>query len=67
MKINPNAQLKIQLGSDGNPKIYACGTQNLRLRHTDGTSGSLHRIGRGNLYGQQRPSRDNHQHHDSCR
>lgn len=27
MKINPNAQLKIQLGSDGNPKIYACGTQ----------------------------------------
>lgn len=24
MKINPNAQLKIQLGSDGNPKIYAC-------------------------------------------
>ena len=60
MKINPNAQLKIQLGSDGNPKI-------LRLRHTDGTSGSLHRIGRGNLYGQQRPSRDNHQHHDSCR
>ena len=27
MRINPNAQLKIQLGSDGNPKIYACGTQ----------------------------------------
>ena len=27
MKINPNAQLKIQLKSDGNPKIYACGTQ----------------------------------------
>lgn len=27
MKINQNAQLKIQLGSDGNPKIYACGTQ----------------------------------------
>ena len=27
MKISPNAQLKIQLGPDGNPKIYACGTE----------------------------------------
>ena len=27
MKINPNAQLKIQLGPGGNTKIYACGTQ----------------------------------------
>lgn len=27
MKINPNAQLKIQMGPGGNPKIYACGTE----------------------------------------
>ncbi|GLX74706.1 hypothetical protein FBDF15_08390 [Faecalibacterium duncaniae] len=27
MNISPNAQLKIQLGKDGNPKIYACGTE----------------------------------------
>lgn len=27
MKISSNASLKIQLGQDGNPKIYACGTQ----------------------------------------
>ena len=27
MKINPNALLKIQLGSDGSPEMYACGTQ----------------------------------------
>lgn len=27
MKINPNAQLKIQMGPCGNPKIYACGTE----------------------------------------
>ena len=27
MKISPNAQLKIQLGPDGDPKIYACGTE----------------------------------------
>lgn len=27
MNISPNAQLKIQLGKDGNPKIYACGTR----------------------------------------
>ena len=27
MEISPNAQLKIQLGPDGNPKIYACGTE----------------------------------------
>lgn len=27
MKISPNAQLKIQLGKDGNPEIYACGTE----------------------------------------
>ena len=27
MEIGPNAQLKIQLGPDGDPKIYACGTE----------------------------------------
>ena len=27
MNISPNAQLKIQLGKDGNPEIYACGTE----------------------------------------
>lgn len=27
MKISPNAQLKIKLGKDGNPEIYACGTE----------------------------------------
>lgn len=27
MNISPNAQLKIQLGPDGNPEIYACGTE----------------------------------------
>ena len=27
MNISPNAQLKIQLGKDGNHKIYACGTE----------------------------------------
>lgn len=27
MNISPNAQLKIQLGKDGNLKIYACGTE----------------------------------------
>ena len=27
MNISPNAQLKIQMGKDGNPKIYACGTE----------------------------------------
>lgn len=27
MNISQNAQLKIQLGPDGNPKIYACGTE----------------------------------------
>lgn len=27
MKINPNAQLKIQMGPDGDPEIYACGTE----------------------------------------
>lgn len=27
MEISPNAQLKIQLGPDGDPKIYACGTE----------------------------------------
>ena len=27
MNISPNAQLKIQLGKDGNPKIYAYGTE----------------------------------------
>ena len=26
MKISPDAQLKIQLGEDGTPEIYACGT-----------------------------------------
>ena len=29
MEISPNASLKVQLGQDGNPVIYACGT------HTD--------------------------------
>ena len=27
MKISPNAQLQIQMGEDGNPKIYICGTE----------------------------------------
>lgn len=27
MNISPNAQLKIQLGPDGNSEIYACGTE----------------------------------------
>lgn len=27
MNISPNDQLKIQLGPDGNPEIYACGTE----------------------------------------
>lgn len=27
MQISSDASLKIQLGQDGNPKIYACGTQ----------------------------------------
>lgn len=27
MKISPNAQLQISMGKDGNPKIYACGTE----------------------------------------
>lgn len=26
MKISSNASLKVQLGQDGNPAIYACGT-----------------------------------------
>ena len=26
MKISPNAQLKVQLGQDGNPEIYATGS-----------------------------------------
>lgn len=27
MQISSDASLKIQLGQDGNPKIYACGTE----------------------------------------
>ena len=27
MEISPNASLKVQLGQDGNPAIYACGTE----------------------------------------
>lgn len=27
MNISPNAQLEIKLGPDGDPKIYACGTE----------------------------------------
>jgi hypothetical protein len=27
MEISPNAQLQIQMGEDGSPKIYICGTE----------------------------------------
>ena len=60
MKINPNAQLKIQLGSDGNPKIYACGTQMEQAALCTALVAGI-------CMDSKRPSRDNHQHHDSCR
>lgn len=59
MNISPNAQLKIQLGKDGNPKIYACGTE-------DGTESPLRRSDCRDLH-RSKKSGSIAQHSDYCR
>ena len=52
--------LKIQLGEDGNPEVYAQGTPNRAGR-------ALHRTGRCDLHGIPRPGGGAHQHDDDRR
>lgn len=59
MNINPNAQLKIQLGKDGNPKI-------LCLRYRDGTESPLRRSDCRDLH-RSKKSGSIAQHSDYCR